>query len=210
MRVRVPGEIQPWARPPFPVVRGREQSVDDFLVSLWAFVSEKGVYFLERRWKSDEIEAQATDPGLFRGFHRRGEPFLLEPGEDEPVDGVSDPRRVAHLRKIGTPGLHVGPMFRRWGCLRRGEIAGRDPLANESDRFLGKGFGAERHRRLVESEKTSQDRAVLRVPRNDGGSSLSSTQDGGLGVEAELAFLNLGTVARGARRLEDGQDVALE
>ncbi len=208
--VRVTREIEPGPSPPLSEMRGCEQSVHELFVSIGGLVGEKAVQLFEGRRKSDQIQAQAADPGFLRRLLRGGEAFLLEPREDESIDGVSDPCRVSHLGEVGSQRLNIGPMLRRGRRFRRCRVQRVDPLSNESDRIRGKRLGPERHRRLVEPEDAPQERASLGIVRDDRGSGEPSRSKRGFGIEAKTAFLPFSAVARGARGLEDRQDVFLE
>ena len=59
--VGVAGEVQPAAGPAFPIVRRREQVIDDLFKSLGRFVLDEGFDLLRGRWVADEVEVDAPN-----------------------------------------------------------------------------------------------------------------------------------------------------
>ena len=110
VRVGVAGEVQPGPRPALAVVGRGEEAVDDLLVGVRAAVGEEGVDLRRRRGKADEVEAEPADERLARGLGRGREALLLEPREDERVDGVPHPLRARDRGHGGPRRLHVGPV----------------------------------------------------------------------------------------------------
>ena len=101
--VGVAGGVEPVLAPPLAVVRAGEQAVDLLLVGVGGPVIQELVQFLRSRRQAGQVQADAAqERGLWR-FGRRLDPFLFESREDEPVDRVAAPGRVAH-RGFGRTG----------------------------------------------------------------------------------------------------------
>ena len=87
VRVGVASHVEPVAAPAFPVAWRREEPVDEPLVRVGRLVGEEGPHLLRGGRKAGQVERGAPDERPPRRGRSRPEPRLLEPGEDEAIQG---------------------------------------------------------------------------------------------------------------------------
>ena len=108
--VGISGGVQPAQGHPLAVVGRGEQSVHQPLVGAGLAIIEKGRNFGESGRQAGKIEAESADERAPVGHGRGPDTLLLQPGEDEMVDGVDRPLLVAQLGQLGLLGRDEGPM----------------------------------------------------------------------------------------------------
>ena len=92
LRVRVPGEVHPDARPAFTIVGRGEQPVDHPSEGLGTGVGEEGLDVCFSRRQAGQVEGGPADEGAFVGDRVGRETSILKPGEDKGIDGRLNPR----------------------------------------------------------------------------------------------------------------------
>src|SRR5439155_19521076 len=93
------GEIEPMAAPALAVLRRSQEAVHRLFDCLGRAVGQECVYFLWCGRQTDEIETDAADErDSIRGRAWR-DVLGLQFGQDELVNGISDPRRIMHSRR---------------------------------------------------------------------------------------------------------------
>ena len=90
-RVRVARQVQPQPRPMFAVAGLCQQPVHELFVGLRIPILDKIVYLLEARRQASEVKGNTANEGIAIGPGRRLQPFALQPGEEEVIDGVFRP-----------------------------------------------------------------------------------------------------------------------
>ena len=214
VRIAVAGQVEPVPGPAFAVVGRRQQPIDESLVSVGPAVGEEIGDFLRRRRQADEIEADPANQGRAIGLGRRRQLVLPQPGEDEAVDRVADPRIIADIGKRGPGDRLERPVVavdvsRDDDFVLRDNGAGIDPAANRRDllrlqprprqrRHRGHVLGAEERLHEATLRGLAGDDDLARVVAGNGGSR---------GVETEAGFLIGGAVAADAVFLKDRLDV---
>ena len=163
-RVRVAGHVEPDPRPAFAVVRTGQQAVHVALVGIGRGIGLEGLDLLGGRRQTDQVERDA--PRQLRAGRRlrRRQPLGVESRQQERVDRVAHPARVAHLRLRGPLGDHEGPV------LGVGRTV-RDPAAQELDLMVGQPLGRLLGRHalpLVGRADALEQQAAVGIARHDG------------------------------------------
>src|SRR5262249_10902471 len=97
LAVGVAGQVEPDLGPAFAVGRVGQRPVDVALVGVGGGVVDEAVRLLDARGQPGQVEGRPTGQGVAVGGRGGAQPFLLQPGQDEVVDGVDGPVRVADL-----------------------------------------------------------------------------------------------------------------
>ena len=94
------------AAPAFAIVRGGEEAVDEGFVRGGIGVGDEGSNGFGGGRKTGEIEGDAADEGRAVGGGRRLHAVFAQLGQDENIDGVTDPggTRLAVARRNGMAG----------------------------------------------------------------------------------------------------------
>ena len=99
--VGVAREIEPLHGHALAVMRRVEQTIDLLLVGVGRLVGEERRDLFGSGRQAGEVEGDAAEQGDAVGFGRGLQAFGFEPGEDEVVDRIRDPRGVLHRRHGG-------------------------------------------------------------------------------------------------------------
>ncbi len=130
--------------------------------------------------------------------------FAIEAGEDEGIDGITDPGWVGCWREGWPFGGEEGPVFLPGG-------SGFDPLFDEGDLIGWEGVvtavGGRHAEGFIFGDKTLVQRALGGLTGDDG-----FGFGGGIDIEAEVGLTVgiVGAVAGETAVREDGTDVAIE
>ena len=92
--VGVARRIEPMTRPPFAVVRAREQRIHQTWIGVGTLVGQERVDLLRCGRQAEKIQIEPTDQRGLVGFDGGFESFLLQAGEDETVHFVAGPFRA--------------------------------------------------------------------------------------------------------------------
>ncbi len=207
--VRVANEVEPEERHALAEAGRSEQAVDLPLVGVLPRVRLEGADLLRRGRQAREVEAEAADELRARGLGRGAQARLLDSRENEGVDRVSGPTRVASGGRRRSHGRDVGPVRLPLGAFRdpapqRRDLLGREPCATAL---------RERHPSLlVRVEQAGDERALVRRTGHDGHRARGERALRDLlAVEpqAGLAGGLVGTVAREAVLGQDRPHVAV-
>jgi hypothetical protein len=95
-----PDDVEPVPPPVLAVVGRGEQAVDQPLVGPGSVVADERLGLLGRRRQAEQVERGAPDKRAAVGLGGRAEAVGLEPGQDEGVDRVADPRAVVDRRRL--------------------------------------------------------------------------------------------------------------
>ena len=112
-------------------MRRLQQAVHNFLICVSRLVSNKRVRFSKRGSLTGQIQRDAAQQRRAVSLRRRLHTFLLQPVQNEIVDGIAYPGRIGDLGGIGPLGRLERPMF-----LPRRSLL--DPLLQQRDLPLGK------------------------------------------------------------------------
>ena len=123
--VGIPDLIQPMRRPALAEVVGIEQAVDKRVIG------GSGVDVCRARRQSRQVEERPAHQGIGRRFRRRLQALPLEPCEDERINRIADPVRVAHLGHCRPPIRAKRPM--PWTRLGIRRLVGHSPLRTLGD-----------------------------------------------------------------------------
>ncbi|MEZ6068337.1 MAG: hypothetical protein R3B90_22075 [Planctomycetaceae bacterium] len=72
-------------------MRRLQQAIDHLLEGVRRLVSKEGVEFGDGGGESRQVESDAAEQQFAIGFRAEGQPFRLEPTEDESIDRITDP-----------------------------------------------------------------------------------------------------------------------
>ena len=128
--VAVAGRIEPVAAPVLPVGRGPHEPVDPPGVGVRGGIRRELRHPLRIGRQTGEIQCGPASQSAAVRLRRRRQTGLLEPGQDEPVDGIANPLRGLDPRRIGPGQGREGPVFRPRGALL-------DPTPQHLDLILG-------------------------------------------------------------------------
>ncbi len=202
-RVGVAGQVEPHPRPVLAERVLRQQAVHHFLVGVGALVGDERVHLGRRRRQAGQVERDAANERFPVRFGRMRQALALQPGQDEAVDRVTDPRLVLDGGRVGPDRRDVRPVRLVLG-------AGRHPAFQHFLLPVGQGFlraGRRHHLGRLVPENTVNQLAFIGITRDDG-----PLLDGGVAlVQAQpgLARPGVGAVAGEAVLRQDGADVAV-
>ena len=108
----VADQIKPMSRPTLAVSRRREQTIDDFFISVRRNVVDKRFDFFRRRRQADQVEAEPTNQGPAIGLDRGLDPCFFELRQEEAIDVVERPTFVFDLGNGGIGEGLKAPMLR--------------------------------------------------------------------------------------------------
>lgn len=203
--------VEPRLRHAFGVTRSvrllGEEALDEPLVGIGTDVALERVEFGRRRRQTREVEEQAPRERRATRLTARGDSLGLEPREDEAIDCVATPSRVAHGGQCWFRRCDEGPM-------RFVVRTGLDPTAQRvalglGDRALAARDGRHALVRILGVHALEHE-ARVRIPGHDRGASAALGRRAVERVEAQLglALGRIRSVAREAAVREDRTDVA--
>ena len=183
-------------------MRGSQQTVHDLFESARRFVSQKGLNLLRGGRQANEIEGGSPNQRPLVRRRGGGEPFLLQPGQNEIINRLPGPALVLHggkrrifdwLKRPELPSLLEVNRIRR-----RGVGGGSGVLRNRRTHFdpgLEIGYFREgklmfgRHLQvLVCVAYCFDEQAFLGCAGHDGGSRVTAFEQPLAGVQTEIAF----------------------
>ena len=211
--VGIAHQVQPVPAPALAIAGVGQQLLDSPGIGLGRRVLQQAGHVLGSWRQPDQsvVEPPPQRPAGSGG--RRTQPFPLQLGQDEGVDGVGHPILLLDLRHFGL--LQPGPGPSGFALLLSlgafGSPHAVDPAGDEIDFPGGQGIAAQRHGRLPFPPQAKHQRAFGAVAGNDGRSVQSaSLQQRIRGFEDQVAPVGLGTVATAAVALQNGTDILLE
>ena len=211
--VGIAHQVQPVPAPALAVAGVGQQLLDSPGIGLGRRVLQQAGHVLGC-WRQPDQSVVEPPPQRPAGSGGRGtQPFPLQLGQDEGIDGVGHPILLldwGHLRlsQFG-PGPSGFALLLPPGAFRGCHPV--DPAGDEIDFPGGQGIAAQRHGRLPFPPQAKHQRALGTVAGNDGRSVQSaSLQQRIRGFEDQAAPVGLGTMATVAVALQNGTDILLE
>ncbi len=214
-------DVEPHATPALAVLGRCEQAVNHFGERIRCRVFLKCVNLFGRGRQTGEIERNAAYEGPAVSQFRGGHPLLLEPRQNESVDGglrpsgIFDSRRRGIVNWLERPECtllgpdHVATGFR--GDHGRGfgpQCAGLYPLGESVDVFLFE-LAALGHFELARLADGQDQQTFVRIAGHDRGAGLAAFQQGRARVHPQPAELRIGMAGVAAGR-QDGTDFGFE
>ncbi len=98
-------------------MRRGEQPFDDALISIRPPIINEVLHFGDGGWEAGQIKAQPSDQGDAIRFGRGFDALILQPRENEMIDGVARPGGLPHRWRRHTNGRRECPLL---GCVRFG------------------------------------------------------------------------------------------
>ena len=203
-RVGEPDQVEPGHRHPLAIMGRGQEPVDHLLVCVGGGIGLEGVDLLGRRRQADQVEAESADQGPTVGLGRGLDAPGLERGEDEGVDRILDPGRLANCRDRRPPDRLISPVGLIPGTLGDPSL---EQLFLDGRELLGRP-GRGHDLAGIVAQDSSDQLALLHVRRDDralGQGDLAEVES-----EVGLAVGLVGTVAKVAVLGQDRPDVAVE
>ena len=209
MAIGIPRRVEPLDRHPFAEMRAGQHAIDIFFIRIEGLVRHKRVDVGGHRWQAGEIERDPSRECHAVGLGIRRQAFVIEPGQNEPVDRHLRPRSILH-RRHGRP-LH--PFKRPMSAILR-------PLRDPPTENLSLG----RSHRLVDVRRrhdhvgigardAGEDLAGLRLAGHDRRAAALECRDGDTAVvepQPRLPVFGIGPMAGEAAVGEDRPHITVE
>ena len=206
--VGIAGGVQPTNGHALPVAGRVEQPVDGPLVRLTGRVLQKAVQVLPLGRKAGQVQRDPADERGRIGLGRRLQPGPFQTGQNESVDGIPDPLRVADGRGLRPLGWTERPVVLPVGALI-------DPAPEELFLMIREALSrvARRHSgQAVRRVHPADEAAPLRVSRKDGKAAAQIGQSAVPRVQAQgtHALVLVRPVTGEALVRQDGPNVPVE
>ena len=201
--VGIAGVVEPMTAAVLTPLRRREQDVEIPLIGVGPGVGQEGLDGGRVGGQAGDVEGGPAGERAAVGLRGRLEPRGLEPGEDEAVDRVSDPRLVLDRRRLGLRGWDERPVGLVFGPFL--DPADEQLLLGGRERLLG--LGRRHHLLGVVGEDPVEHHARVGVARHKG-----AALDGLVTLvepEVGLAAGTVGPVAGEAVLHQDRADIAV-
>ena len=213
-RVRVAHQVQPMPSPTLAVGRIVQQPLDGGAVGVLRGVLQKGGHGFRRGWQAAQSEVNPSQEGPAGGRWGRFHALLLQCGQDERINRVSDPLLLPYRWDLGQgqpgprPALGAVP-----GAVRReiGRLQPVDPGGDPADFFLSQPGAVHRHGGLgvaLESRDQGAGRAVAGNHRRS--IQRPPFQQSVKGLDHQAALMSLCAVATLAVLLQNGPDIPVK
>ena len=115
--VRKARRVEPVLRHPLAVTWRGEQTIHQIFVGEGRGVGQKCFRFAGRRREAGQVERQSPQERGFVGLSRRLQMFLIEPRQDEAVNGRPRPGRLFHFGQLRGSHGEECPVVAKFGAL---------------------------------------------------------------------------------------------
>ena len=193
-------------------MRRVQQPLHLFVPGIGRLIAQERLYFGDRRWKTDQIEREATEQNHLVRFGRWLVSFLFQSCQDKVVDRRAHPVLVFHRGNLRADRRLECPMLPRVLGVRRvfrpvGSLV--NPRAQETNLFGGQRIAFLRHAGQIrfQSGDRLDEQALGAFAGNKRRTRFAAPGCGRLLVEPQVVFLLLRAVTLVAIVGEDGLNV---